>query len=418
VLAGFGIAMIISSSLFTNLSPLEINLMRVAVVIGTSSILIFIEHANLLQQLLSNRRLVQAGLMSYSIYLFHFPIFEFARIKFEDNVSIMDFAGLIAVTFFIAYISWRYVEQPFRTSKAKKALNFRKFFYAGGVFLLTIGILGYINEGFPESRITQREIKAVEFNLPIYILGDSHASHLISGFTATTKSKVKNLTANGCIPLINVDRYDSRGRPGACLRKMDLFFRKIQENKMPAILIISSMGPVYLAETPFKDKDLARVDGSVMSLRGNNMQQDNWDIYRSGLHTTFSTLSKLAKTRVFFAIDVPELGIGSGCNPQKKEIRLLGKRIGDGISKPSVSSCASLRSEYNIRTSRYRALIHDVARKYPKIGIYDPTRVFCNPNRCLGYLRNEGYLYRDFDHLSDAGSIYYARKFLEMNNFS
>ena len=58
--------------------------------------------------------MVGLGLISYSAYLWHQPIFAFAHIKGIPSSSLLSFA-LIFVSLFLAYISWRFVEKPFKS---------------------------------------------------------------------------------------------------------------------------------------------------------------------------------------------------------------------------------------------------------------------------------------------------------------
>ncbi len=55
------------------------------------------------------------GQISYSLYLWHWPLFTFAR--FSKSGLVLDATDklvLFALTVAISYVSWRYVEQPFR----------------------------------------------------------------------------------------------------------------------------------------------------------------------------------------------------------------------------------------------------------------------------------------------------------------
>ena len=54
------------------------------------------------------------GLISYSAYLWHQPLLAFARIRNLDNPPQAEMLLLAAASIVIAYLSWRFVEQPFR----------------------------------------------------------------------------------------------------------------------------------------------------------------------------------------------------------------------------------------------------------------------------------------------------------------
>lgn len=115
-------------------------------VLGTALIILFANGQSLIGRLLSVRPLVWIGLISYSAYLWHQPIFAFARIHFAEQPSAMIMLGLAALSLLLAFISWRWVEQPFRKQKTSgKVLGGRKWLKnRDGVFTFALaGILGF-----------------------------------------------------------------------------------------------------------------------------------------------------------------------------------------------------------------------------------------------------------------------------------
>ena len=85
--------------------------------IGTVLIILYSNESSIAGKLLGNKLLVSVGLISYSLYLWHQPIFAFSRIRFFEELNIFSKFGLIGFTFILAYFSWRYVELHFRNKK-------------------------------------------------------------------------------------------------------------------------------------------------------------------------------------------------------------------------------------------------------------------------------------------------------------
>lgn len=88
------------------------------------------------------------GLTSYSAYLWHQPLFAFARIASLSPPSPGTMIGLTILTFVLAGLSWRYVERPFRDP----AFPFRRFVALVGVpagLLAALGLVLHFNAGFP-----------------------------------------------------------------------------------------------------------------------------------------------------------------------------------------------------------------------------------------------------------------------------
>ena len=101
----------------------------------------------------------------------------------------------------------------------------------------------------------------------IMLTGDSHAAHLTTGLKLNLDKLVSDYTFPGCIPFFNVDRYDSRSKPGTCLKSVFESLSFLEKSDRFKSAIISSMGPVYLEGTAFNGQDIARVTGlGVLSI--------------------------------------------------------------------------------------------------------------------------------------------------------
>jgi peptidoglycan/LPS O-acetylase OafA/YrhL len=108
--------------------------------IGTSLIIIFATQETFMGKLLGSKFLVGIGLISYSAYLWHQPLFAFARQRALIPLSNLDYAILSIFAFLLAYLSWRFIEIPFKDKKviSNKSLVF--FFVGFTIFFLSIGL--------------------------------------------------------------------------------------------------------------------------------------------------------------------------------------------------------------------------------------------------------------------------------------
>lgn len=82
--------------------------------VGTALIIVFATRGTLVGRLLGSAPLVGIGLISYSAYLWHQPLLAFARYTSLTEPPLWMVLGICALTFFLAYLSWRFVELPFR----------------------------------------------------------------------------------------------------------------------------------------------------------------------------------------------------------------------------------------------------------------------------------------------------------------
>ncbi len=134
--------------------------------VGTALILVCATEQTAVGKLLGTKVVVGVGLISYSAYLLHQPIFAFARHKCVSEPGKLLMLLLVGFTLFFAFVSWRYVEQPFR----QKKLFGRKFIFifsaVGGAFFIAIGLAGHFQNGFKEyyysTRLSENELRVAK----------------------------------------------------------------------------------------------------------------------------------------------------------------------------------------------------------------------------------------------------------------
>lgn len=135
------------------------SLYAVAPVLGTSLIILYGLKGTIVGNFLAQRVLVGLGLISYSAYLWHQPIFAFARIGYGEFLNDQVMLLLSAISLVLAYFSWRFVELPFRHTKHSLSIS-RAFVFksaAGFTTLLVVaGYLGYATDGFKENYLNNR----------------------------------------------------------------------------------------------------------------------------------------------------------------------------------------------------------------------------------------------------------------------
>ena len=85
---------------------------------GAVLIILFAQKDTFVNRVLSNKLLVGIGLISYSAYLWHQPIFAYARYYTEFNLSPVTMVALSVAPLPLAYLTWKYVERPFRKRRA------------------------------------------------------------------------------------------------------------------------------------------------------------------------------------------------------------------------------------------------------------------------------------------------------------
>ena len=140
-------------------------------VLGTCLIILFASKETIIGKILSFRYLVGIGLISYSLYLWHYPFFVFARhYNFLFNsesgsyytLSNLTYFFLILIVFIISYFSWKYIEQPFR----KRKISNKNLIKSVTVCFLIIFVSGFYinkNDGIIE-RFPNKVVNYLDYN--------------------------------------------------------------------------------------------------------------------------------------------------------------------------------------------------------------------------------------------------------------
>ncbi|CUH78797.1 O-acetyltransferase OatA [Tritonibacter multivorans] len=116
--------------------------------VGTALIILFARPGTFVQKLLSLRAMVGIGLISYSAYLWHQPLFSFARHNALHEPPWQVMVALIALTLLLAWASWKFIETPLRHSTASQNRVF--VLSSGGLAaFLAVGLFVNFNAALP-----------------------------------------------------------------------------------------------------------------------------------------------------------------------------------------------------------------------------------------------------------------------------
>ncbi|MFX6113789.1 acyltransferase [Acinetobacter baumannii] len=135
--------------------------------IGTSLIIIFSTEKTIAYRILSIKPIVFIGLLSYSLYLWHQPIFAFLRIYSIEEPNTSTFLYSIILIFAISYLSLKYIEAPFRNKNIISRKFIFTFAFIGSLFFVSSGLYLNKNYGIP-SRAFDSSLKIEDLDKRIY----------------------------------------------------------------------------------------------------------------------------------------------------------------------------------------------------------------------------------------------------------
>jgi len=191
-----GIFLIIVSIIFFNFKTSHPGYLTLIPIIGTTLVISYASSKDFVGVILSSKTFVRTGLISYSAYLWHFPIFAFMRLT-DSYISDLQKLISIILIFVLSNISYQYIEQPFRKKRKVSSKNFWLItaLSATAIIFFCIHTIISPNNEKPLSRLLDRgsyDVDSLNFEKNfdysvngnkskqnILIVGNSHAEDLL-----------------------------------------------------------------------------------------------------------------------------------------------------------------------------------------------------------------------------------------------
>jgi len=386
----------------------------------------------IVSKLLSTTPLVFVGLISYSLYLWHWPLLVFAQFTQVNSLTSWQTAAVVALSFMMAILSWGFVELPFR----KPAGVFpQKPLFAGAALVMSclaaFGLFGHFSHGWPD-RLPPQVLQVTTFASsqnprqkdclgspekwilprdacvygadvsPTYaVWGDSHADALIQmiGQVANRHAlSVKFLGDNGCAPVAGAGRI---GIYKDCFLHNQQAINYLLSEPHLQTIIMASRWSVYIsgynrdfgpAERNMTDRPwITDETGSIMNL----LQRE--ELFSTQIRLTVKRLTDAGKS-VVLVYPIPEAGYNI---PTTLATMVLGGRDPRKFTRPE--------SYYFYRQKFVFSVLNKLAPADKIIRIY-PNQRLCDGANCIVYANGKP-LYRDNDHLSLAGADYLSDMF-------
>lgn len=436
-LGALGLAMIVGAVLFYDAGTPFPSVYALAPVGGTALVILFAARGTIVARLLSLRAFTAIGLISYSAYLWHQPLFAFARVRSIYEPSVWVMIALAVATFPLAWLSWRFVEQPFRHGKTPLLPRRWQVFGASAAMaaaLFGFGLMGHATDGAPwrfaesvalydaqshdrnplQGLCRYRVAKNQKQQLPqctrflvngrsdVVFIGDSHSgalSYEAQKLLAAHEIGSYSIFAAGCIGLSNFFRVDANDAPRC--HEYNEAMLEFARHKEATTIVIASRFTNYLTGVPYTNDQGVTESGNtgfidVLSnppLSGARTSSERKKRVRKAIRAQITALTK--EFNVILVYPIPEAGWHV---PRTRAKRALFE--GDQDRPPLSTSY----DRYLERNADILALFNSL--DLPGLYHVRPADVFCNarlPGRCENE-RDGRALYFDDDHPSNSGA--------------
>ena len=346
-------------------------------------------------RLLSLKPAVGIGLVSYSLYLWHWPLIVLTQYQLMRDVAGWERWVLVALSLLLSYFSWRYVERPFRSPTRVEARRLFPTAFASMALAMAIGFVLYRLDGLPQRVPELAEIKAAQPAEALakpqvtcfvdtaktwrdwsgdkcflikqgvrraLLWGDSHASQYAAGLStnaARIPMSVLLYASAGCAPV-----FDGRFPERPNCRTFNQHAAEVIETYGIDTVILSAYWDKHIEFGHFTEGDITRTVEALHAMVPN-------------------------------VIVIDQLPAHSYDNP----IQLALRRVKAGDRAP----------EFSLAPINGAALRHPMAIDPKLASVIDPAAPLCRNGKCL-YMLGDKLLYRDNNHLSTYGSEYVVEK--------
>jgi hypothetical protein len=382
--------------------------------VGTALIIFCGRTANPVSGVLGGQPLRGVGLLSYSLYLWHFPLMVFARHLLVRPFTALEIVCLVAATFILSGLSWRYVEQPFR-ARPRRIERRRLFQFAAGVMVAAVGfgLFTDLSDGAPgrfgdsaRALLAAREDRDTSClrggrncelgdpgEPPAYIVwGDSHAGAILPAFRMLSEVHSvsgRALLRGGCIPSIG---YFSTTAVIAqsCFDANRAALEAALAPQVEAVFLAGRW--TMMVEQSMFGFEGGRAHGMIDET-GELADVPVWRILAKTLGQTLDALRAGGK-EVFLIGPVPEAGWHVPHTLAQRE--RFGDLLEDGDIAPS-------REAFDERNRRTIELLESLASTHDARVLY-PHEILCATGRCV-IIQDGRPLYYDTDHLTMTGAL-------------
>ncbi len=369
--------------------------------------------------LLAAPGLVRIGLISYSLYLWHWVLIVFARYYLNDNLPAAWIVVIVLVSFVCAELSWRFVETPLRRKQMLPGRSVLLAAAVAGLLLLAFaGLYGTFQEGLPQripsvvldsgagaedlnprrekchAGLTDAQVRSDDICVlgsaataaPRYLVwGDSHAEAMMAAFDEQALARGQAgwyVSRADCPPLVNVVRLNEGNGKGCPAFAAEVL--ALVERKRPTAVVLVARWPVYAVGWPEGGVETGPDPFIGFSLQDPATAQASSAAFAAAFADTVAALEGLG-AQVWVLHNVPEQRV----TPIRNAWALwLGSRASPGLPRAfheaRLATVAPVFAAHNVR-------------------VLDVSDALCSEVHCL--MEMSGHvLYRDEDHLNLHGA--------------
>ena len=443
VLPSIGLILIMHSILFLPDEIFHPSFYTLSPIIGVCLIIWFSNKDELITKILSSKLFVGTGLISYSLYLWHYPIFAFARVTGfiqQNDISIKLLLGIIIL--FLSILSYFFVEKPFRNKKYKFNLII-KILVTIILFIFIFNITSIYKKGFekrshfPEIIVNAYKTLGYRFSVQngikcddrigkdgfcifnelsdnvgdIILLGDSMTDALLKNLreqVSKTKFRLITMSYGGYFYLPNFIKYDDKNKIiglDETVHKYRTDYIKNKTHKNTYIIMYAKYNSVFGKKLKLEGETIVKSETSITLFDRKNIDlsfDDKKKLLKKKFKDTIIDLSEDNKIILLYPTPV---------SPEHVFYSVLGNK--NALVNPDVEIYQKnpdyyLDDKINYPVQIYRKFFSEEISLLDSINSKNIYKIklektFCPENQCFFYDNKDIYIF-DTHHPSYEGS--------------
>lgn len=355
-----------------------------------------VEHPGIVNRIISHKTVVFVGLISYSLYLWHWPIISFTQYLGLDLVGLTQLS-VIVLSFIFAYLSWKFVEQPIRHAKLPTLGSaMKKVMLPAFIVLTCIYAVIDVKNGFPD-RFNELAEFDKKKNFPSTVRKQCHDKDLIGNiedcWLGIKKDTLDGMLigdsfANHSASLIDVFAKDA-----------NLYIHDSTSGGHP--ILTNFIAPnVYSYPPEYANQRLA------YALQFKHIiLAANWDYYSSPDNLNYEYLLQTIADLVAQNKDISVVISLPATTPEHLHRIKLAKGGRFVLFDDTDSTVAAPPYSPD-------HIINEMKSRFPSIRYIDLKDVMCSQGRC-DLILNNTIVYRNANHFNTSGAAMIAEKYLQ-----
>jgi peptidoglycan/LPS O-acetylase OafA/YrhL len=411
VLALLGVGLMLGSLFLINRNTAFPGINSLYPCLGTALVIYACSMDNAITPLLKHKWMVAMGLISYSLYLWHWPIFSFLRYR-KIELSFGVAAAAVALTFILAYLTWKFIETPIRKNKNMRFKQaFTQIYLLPTVAFMSVGLYSYMTEGAPKrfsadmrelisSYSFERDLgrtcsvadgdyrkidaayllehcafgDTTQSQAQILLLGDSHANHFkpfLEQLASNAKLKAVYNVQGSCSPI----DFPVAGKPASAESQA------CQKRNLDMLELASNYK--YVALGGFWSSKVYTHD------------------FQSGMITAVDKIRASGAIPVIFKDSPYYKSDMSQCILQKKRGWITDEQ-----------SCDIPYQFVQQTQAAVDQIIDQIKIQHPEILVVDAKKIMCNQEVCPTYIENLA-VYKDINHINAKAAKFLGDQYIQ-----